>query len=84
MDAAGRVVIPRAARVAAHLEPGTELEVRVVNGVVQLQPAIKPARLVRRGRLLVAARAATQPPLRQEQVDQTLEEVRRGGSKPRR
>jgi AbrB family looped-hinge helix DNA binding protein len=84
MDAAGRVVIPRAARAAAHLEPGTELEVRVENGVVQLEPAVKPARLVRRGRLLVAARAATQPPLRQEQVDQTLEEVRRGGSKPRR
>lgn len=76
-------MIPRAARTAAHLEPGTELEVRVENGVVQLEPAVKPARLVKRGRLLVASDESL-PPLRQEQVDQTLEEVRSGGSKPRR
>ena len=69
---------------AAHLEPGTELEVRVENGVVQLEPAVKPARLVRARALARGGAMQSLPPLRQEQVDQTLEEVRRGGSKPRR
>jgi AbrB family looped-hinge helix DNA binding protein len=64
IDAAGRVVIPRAARAAAHLEPGTELEVRVENGVVQREPAVKPARLVKRGRRLVAVGGDKPPPLR--------------------
>lgn len=84
IDSAGRVVIPRAARVAAQLEPGTELEVLVENGVIQLEPVVKSARLVRRGRLLVAASEEPVPPLRQAQVDQTLEEVRGGSVKRRR
>ena len=74
-------MIPRAARSAANLEPGTELEVRVENGVVQLEPAVKSARLVKRGRLLVAVRDEPLPPLRQETVDETMEEVRGGGSR---
>ena len=77
-------MIPRAARRAAHLEPGTELEVSVENGVVRLEPSVTPARLVKRGRLLVATSGEDLPPLLLEQVNQTLEEVRGGGPKPRR
>lgn len=84
IDAAGRVVIPRAARAAAHLEPGTELEVRVENGVVQLEPAVKAARLVQRGRLVVAVSEEPLPPLRQQEVNETLEEVRGAGSRRKR
>jgi AbrB family looped-hinge helix DNA binding protein len=81
IDAAGRVVIPRAARDAAHLVAGTELDVRVENGVVRLEPAVKPARLIKRGGLVVAHMTEPFPPLKLQEVNETLDEVRRAGSR---
>lgn len=39
MDGAGRVVIPKAVREAAGLEPGVPLEIHVVAGRVEIQAA---------------------------------------------
>jgi AbrB family looped-hinge helix DNA binding protein len=63
IDSAGRIVIPRGIREAAGLEPGTSVEVRVVDGVVSIEPAHSEVRIVRRGRLKVAMKEGKAAPL---------------------
>jgi AbrB family looped-hinge helix DNA binding protein len=53
IDTAGRVVIPKKIREAAGLKPGTKLNVRYDNGVVEIEPEPR-VKLVREGRFLVA------------------------------
>jgi AbrB family looped-hinge helix DNA binding protein len=53
IDSAGRVVIPKALRDRAGLRPGTELEIRCSNGVIELAPAAPRGRVVREGAFLV-------------------------------
>ena len=46
IDKAGRLVVPKAIRDAARLEPGTEVRFRVVSGHVEIEPvplAVKPS-----------------------------------------
>jgi AbrB family looped-hinge helix DNA binding protein len=57
IDSAGRLVIPRDARREAGLVGRTAVEVRVVEGQVILEPAARPVRLIRQGRLTVAKTA---------------------------
>ncbi|MBI3980081.1 MAG: AbrB/MazE/SpoVT family DNA-binding domain-containing protein [Chloroflexi bacterium] len=54
IDAAGRLVIPKAIRHQAGLRPGVPLEVCWREGRIEIEPAALPIRLVRKGRLLVA------------------------------
>jgi AbrB family looped-hinge helix DNA binding protein len=78
MDKAGRVVIPRSVRDRAHLRPGAPLDIRVRDGVVELEPAPSAARLEKRGKWTVAVPGkATR--LTQEQVDAVMDEIRYGG-----
>jgi AbrB family looped-hinge helix DNA binding protein len=53
IDSAGRVVIPKALRDRAGLRPGTELEIRCSNGVIEIARAAPRGRLVREGAFLV-------------------------------
>ncbi len=76
IDAAGRVVVPRKIRDAAQIEPGSELEVRLENGAIILEPAPVAVQLKRRGSLLVAQRESEGEPLTQETVNATLRAVR--------
>ena len=76
MDSAGRVVLPKAARVRARLTPGTPLEVRVVDGRIEIEPAPARVTLEQRQGFWVAAPSDSLPPLTQERVDQTLESLR--------
>ena len=80
MDAAGRLVIPREIRREAALEPGVPLEVRWRDGVIEIEPQPLAVTLTRKGRLLVAAPAASVPPLRTSTVERTRRDlaVRRG------
>ena len=55
MDAAGRLVIPAEIRRDAALEPGTPLEVRCRDGVVEIEPQPLDVVIERKGRLLVAS-----------------------------
>ena len=71
IDAAGRLVIPRALRHEAGLRPGTRLEVRFEDGRIEIEPAPLPVKLVRRGRLLVAVPEARLKPLKTEVVEKT-------------
>lgn len=71
IDAAGRVVIPKAIRDLAGLRPGMPLEVRWQDGAVAIEPATLPTELVQRGRLLVAVPEDTRELLTAEAVDAT-------------
>lgn len=77
MDHAGRLVIPSEIRREAALEPGTPLEVRVRDGVIEIEPRPLSVRLQRKGRLLVAKPATNVPPLRATTVERTRSELTR-------
>ena len=51
LDKFGRVVLPKAARVALSLDPGDELEVVVLDGVIELRPVSRPEAFATRGGL---------------------------------
>ena len=78
IDGAGRLVIPRSVREEAGLKPGMRLRVRVAEGVVEIAPAPRRVRLVRRGSLTVAVAAESGPALSARTVRATREAVRRG------
>jgi AbrB family looped-hinge helix DNA binding protein len=71
MDAAGRLVIPSEIRREAALEPGTPLEVRWRDGVIEIEPQPLAVRFERRGRLLVAVPATRVTRLRATTVERT-------------
>lgn len=77
IDSAGRLVIPREIRREAAIEPGTPLEVRVRDGVIEIEPQPLRVRLEKRGRLLVAVAQTKVPPLPNEVVEQARRKVRR-------
>lgn len=76
MDSAGRIVLPKAARQRAGLTPGTPLEVRVVDGRIEIEPAPARVTIEQRDGFWVAAVSESLPPLTQERVDQTVESLR--------
>jgi AbrB family looped-hinge helix DNA binding protein len=79
IDAAGRVVIPKALRDEAGLAPGTEIEVELRDGRIEIEPAMVPMRVVKRGGSVVIEPVGDVelPPLTTEDVRDLLERVRR-------
>lgn len=77
IDAAGRLVVPKALRQALGLQPGQELEVRASDGKLEFEIAATPMKLRRRGKGLVAVPDKDLPGLTAEEVRHTLERVRR-------
>jgi AbrB family looped-hinge helix DNA binding protein len=80
MDAAGRLVIPSEIRREAALEPGTPLDVRCRDGVIEIEPQPLAITLERKGRLLVASPVTKVARLRATTVERTRGEMaaRRG------
>jgi AbrB family looped-hinge helix DNA binding protein len=76
IDNAGRLVVPKAIREAAHLEPGTEVQFRVVAGRVEIEPAPLDIELERRGKLVVAVPRRGQPTLTETDVEETIAALR--------
>src|SRR5687767_597970 len=76
IDHAGRLVLPKAARERARLVPGMPLEVRVVDGRIEIEPAPARVTVEKRGGFWVAQPTEAVPTLTQETVDRAIEELR--------
>ena len=77
IDAAGRIVVPKALRERLGLTGGQAIDIREREGRLEIEPAPTPMKLVKRrgGRVAVPARRL--PPLTDEIVRDTLEQLRR-------
>lgn len=80
IDAAGRVVVPKALRQAIGLQPGSEVEMRVSDGRIEMEPAPLEVRMERRGGLLVAVPSAPVPTMPASAVNTTMASLRAGRS----
>jgi AbrB family looped-hinge helix DNA binding protein len=79
IDRAGRLVVPKKIREAAGIVPGSELTIRVADGRIEIEPAPLEVRLVKRGSLTVAVPRKRTAPLTADDVDRTLDRLRRRG-----
>jgi AbrB family looped-hinge helix DNA binding protein len=77
LDAAGRIVVPKALRQTLGLKPGQALDIRAGDGRLEIEIAPTPMQLKKRGKGVVAVPDTELPALSAEQVRDTLERVRR-------
>ena len=83
IDKAGRLVVPKAIRDAARLEPGTEVRFRVVSGRVEIEPVPLAVALEREGSFVVAVPRQDPPALKASVVENTTTAVRGSGTPAR-
>ena len=76
MDSAGRLVLPREIREEARFEPGMPLRIVCRDGRVEIEAAPREVRIVRKGRLRVAAPVEQGEALRSDTVRETTASVR--------
>ena len=77
LDAAGRIVVPKALRQTLGLKPGQALDIRAGDGRLEIEIAATPMQLKKCGKGVVAVPDTKLPALGAEQVRDTLERVRR-------
>lgn len=77
IDRAGRIVVPKTVRDEARLLPGTAIEIRCRNGVVEIEPAPLAVTLRKRGGLTVASPRQPVRPLRARDVEETRRRIGR-------
>jgi AbrB family looped-hinge helix DNA binding protein len=77
VDAAGRIVVPKALRQALGLHPGQSLEIRAGDGRLEIEIAATRMKLQKRGKGVVAVPDTELPVLTADQVRETLERMRR-------
>ena len=76
IDAAGRLVIPKALRDAIGIVPGGTVEATLRDGRIELEVPPAEVRLERRGQVWVAEPEAATPPLRAADVQAVVEALR--------
>jgi len=69
------MVIPKPIREAAGLRPGQALEVAYRDGRIEIEPPASEVKLIRKGKLTVAHSPGAAP-LRHEEVNRVLHDVR--------
>lgn len=77
IDAAGRIVVPKALRDALGFHPGHPLELTAKDGVLEIEVAAARIELKKRGKGVVAVPSEDLPLLTAAEVRATLERVRR-------
>ena len=77
IDAAGRIVVPKAIREELALYGGQELELTAVDGRIEIEVPPSEIHLEERDGHLVAVPDRPIPPLTDEMVRETLEKIRR-------
>jgi AbrB family looped-hinge helix DNA binding protein len=77
IDAAGRIVIPKAIRDRLELSPDVALDIAVRDGVIVIEPTPTPMALEDRTGGVVAVPESDLPPLTAEDVRRALEGTRR-------
>ena len=77
IDAAGRIVVPKALRQELGLNPGQLLDIRAGDGRLEIEILATPVQLKRRGQGVVAVPDTELPVLTADQVRETLERTRR-------
>jgi AbrB family looped-hinge helix DNA binding protein len=84
IDGAGRVVVPKVLRQILGLKAGSEIEMRLSDGRIEMEPAPLEVKTVKRGELVVAVPMAQIPPMRSGAVDDTIQSLRTDRSGPAR
>jgi len=77
IDNAGRLVVLKVLRDELGIAPGQPLEIRAVDGRLEIEHPPTPLRLERRGNGVVAVPESPLPVLTAEMVRGTLERIRR-------
>jgi AbrB family looped-hinge helix DNA binding protein len=76
MDEAGRLVIPKPIREQAGLRPGVPLAISCEEGRIEIEPAPRAVKLVRKGSFRVAVPIEPLEPLTAETVERVRDELR--------
>lgn len=76
IDRAGRLVVPKPIREAAHLRPGTKVRFRLADGRVEIEPVPMSVTLERSGSLVVAVSTQEPPVLTQADVAEAITAIR--------
>lgn len=76
MDKSGRLVIPKKVRNEAGLSDGMPLELRVIDGGIELKPEPVPRSIEESGAFFVAKPLEKIPPLEAEIVRAVISELR--------
>jgi AbrB family looped-hinge helix DNA binding protein len=84
IDKAGRIVVPKALRRAVGLEAGSEVEIRAVDGRIEMEPAPLDVRLERKRGVVVAVPVRGVPRMAASVVDETIASVRARSVRSRR
>jgi AbrB family looped-hinge helix DNA binding protein len=77
VDRTGRVVIPKAIRDQAGISEGGEVDVEFRDGRIEIEPARRGMRVVKRGRSVTIEAQDDMPTLTAAAVRSVLEHVRR-------
>ena len=77
IDSAGRLVIPKAIRDAAGLQPGAPLLVRQRDGRVEIEPVPLEVRIEMRGRVAVAVPNRPPPRVTTEDIERLRDQLRK-------
>ena len=80
IDSAGRIVIPKALREQVGLSPGTEIDIQVRDGHLEIEP-VAVMTVEKRGRFFVAVAPPGTPPVEPTAVDEFLNDLREGRSR---